>query len=323
MMKYKHNGSRSISHSDTIGIGKAIAIRVIEEFGEKYISTRFLDSGSTSSAFKVSSDRADYILKVSTPQCGKTASYESDFCLRSSIWNEDLPLAKPIATNTSLEIDIKAIWALDEFQTGSNPLRGKISTAVSYRLGELLRVIHNIPVSGHGRLENTRLKLRGVADTPETGLLTRFESPWPFSPKPLAHHPSVQEQPRLLEKLKPLESVLLDFIHDGSPTLVHSDLHEGQLLESNGKLTTLLDFNEAMVGRREWDLGSYLYFHGAQCFTDLLDGYSPNGDERSEIEDKATYASLLIALHHGNRGVILNRPHRIKASIHFLERVLS
>lgn len=281
-----------------------------------------MNSGSTSSAFKISTDRTDYILRVSTPHGGKAASYESDFALRSSIWNEDLPIAKPIATNTSVEISINAIWAIDEFRTGSNPLRGKISRAVSNQLGELLRVIHSIPVSGHGLLENNRLKLRGVADTPEAGLLTRFESRWPFSPEPLTNHPSVREQPHLLEKLESLESVLFDFVNDGSPTLLHSDLHEGQLLESNGQLTALLDFNEAMVGSREWDLGSYLYFHGTQCFADLLDGYAHNSGERSEFTDKATCASLLIALHHGNRGVVLKRPHRIKASVRFLESML-
>ncbi len=90
------------------------------------------------------------------------------------------------------------------------------------------------------------------------------------------------------------------------------------MLVNNSKLVALLDFNEAMVGRAEWDLGSYYYFHGRECLCDLLEGYTEDLNARSKLANEALYGAILIALHHGNRGEILGKPHRITASVQFL-----
>jgi hypothetical protein len=186
-------------------------------------------------------------------------------------------------------------------------------------------------------------------------MLTRFEQPWPFTKNELANHPSVKAKPSLYEKLLAQESRLRSFVSEGTPVVTHSDLHEGQILVDNGRLNALLDFNDAGVARCEWDFGSYLYFHGESALSDLVDGYTSEGvvsnsagsnstgsnstgsnstgsnstgskSTRSEIAakakllDRAKQAATLIALHHGNRGVVLKRPHRIAASVRFLEQ---
>ncbi|NND90562.1 MAG: phosphotransferase [Granulosicoccus sp.] len=178
--------------------------------------------------------------------------------------------------------------------------------------------MHDIPVSGYGRLENSTDKLTGSAQSAEVGLQMRYEAPWPFTFESLDDHPTVRALPSLKPKIHRMESDLLSFEQGSKPAINHSDLHEGQLLVSADSLTALLDFNDAFVGRREWDLGSYLYFHGSKCLGDLLDGYCRSTDDRSSLTDQAALASVLIALHHGNRGAILGRPHRIEASVKYL-----
>ena len=152
------------------------------------------------------------------------------------------------------------------------------------------------------------------------GMLSRLEAPWPFGGSRLADHPAVRMRPSLARPLASLESELTAFVHQSkAPVVTHSDLHEGQLLQQEGTLTAVLDFNDAVVGRPEWDFGSYLYFHGDACLCDLVDGYAISADERKSTVQRATLAAILIALHHGNRGVALQRPHRIEASVRFLE----
>jgi hypothetical protein len=159
---------------------------------------------------------------------------------------------------------------------------------------------------------------RGLCDNPIDGLLSRFESPWPFSETPLQSHPSVLNMPSLYPKLISIENELREFAESPDTVVVHSDLHEAQLLVTNDRLIALLDFNETMSGRAEWDFGSYYYFHGKECLNHLLEGYIDDTSARQKYAEQALYGAILIALHHGNRGVILNKPHRILASVRFL-----
>ena len=300
-----------------------LSVQILKRLGEAHRSTVYLESGSSSIAYRVVSDRSEYILRVASTNTGKVAKYESDFYLRSLLYREGHPVARPIATNVSLDIGLKKLWAFDEYHPGTHPKRGEIAPLVSRQLGSMLRFMHKLPVSGHGLFENSRTRLFGLSPTPETGMLSRFESPWPFTAVPLDKHPSVRDQPSLKSGIQRLKNELSAIVKKGRSAVIHSDLHEKQLILSNGRLSALLDFNEAGVGRPEWDMGSYLYFHGEKCLNDLLDGYTNNSLEKMELSYRSRLASILIALHHGNRGCILDRPHRIKASRQFLKGILS
>lgn len=300
-----------------------LSTHIINELGEVHVSTQYLESGATSAAFRVISDRSEYILKVANPNTGKTANYESDYQIRSKLFSAGLPVSRPVATNETMPIDAQEIWAFDEYKAGTHPIRGNVPGPASEQLGSLLRYMHSLPVSRFGQLENSVDSLTGVAASPELGLLTRFESPWPFSTVPLDNHPSIRLQPALKPELQRLESELTAFVHGAVPSVIHTDLHERQLIVRNGELVALLDFNEAGAGRPEWDLGSYLYFHGGECLKDLLNGYADNSTKIPELLYHSQLASILIALHHGNRGIVVERRHRIEASVKFLEGILS
>jgi len=299
-----------------------LSTEILKELGENHLSTSFLESGSTSAAYKVHSSQSVYILRIANPNVGKTASYESDFQLRNSLFGEGLPVAKPIATNESFNFAIKEVWAFDDYRAGNHPTRGKVAPLVSKQLGSMLQVMHKLPVSGFGRLENSRDAFVGIKKTPECGLLTRFESPWPFTTEALEDHPAVIHRPSLNRPLQRLRSELTVFVRDSKPSITHTDLHEGQFLVVDDGLSALLDFNEIVAGRSEWDFGSYLYFHGRECLSDLLDGYCSSSSEKADLTAYAGLAAILIALHHGNRGKVLGRPHRIEASVRFLEENL-
>lgn len=300
----------------------AVARAVISALDEHLISVKPLASGSTSDVFYLRSNRSEYVLKIANPHPGKRAIYSADAVVRKLLNKSGLPVACPIATDHTMCIDISAQWALDLYCEGRQLERGMIPAVISNQLGQLLFMLHKLPATGFGRLEDTRSAIRGKCSNPINGLLSRFESPWPFSSKSLGCHPSVRDDAGLLKKITSIEAALGNFPEGGEGVVVHSDLHEAQLLVSNNKLNALLDFNETMIGRREWDFGSYYYFHGRACLADLLEGYTDNISVRENYMDESLSAAVLIALHHGNRGEILGKPHRIKASVRFLNEQL-
>lgn len=301
---------------------KLIAEAAVLSLNEQLISIEYIDGGSTSKVFRVNSIESEYVLKIAKPSSGKTASYLSDYAIRKALSESGLPVAKPVFTDHLLSTGINGKWALDRYCLGSHPERGSIPSTISKQLGELLSALHRLSADGFGSLENTDLYFQGECDTPIEGLLSRFESPWPFSEKPLNCHPSVCADPALLERLSSIKEKLKCFPCGGARVIVHTDLHEAQILVSGDKLVALLDFNEAMIGRPEWDLGSYYYFHGRSCLADLLEGYTKDSSERSRLASEALIGATLIALHHGNRGEMLEKPHRIAASVRFLAKNL-
>lgn len=301
---------------------RLIAEVAVLNLNERLVSVEFMERGSTSEVFLVKSGTSDYVLKIAKPHPGKTTSYSSDFAIRQALGEAGLPVAKPISTDHSIPSGIDGKWSLDSYCQGAHPERGSIPSTISKQLGDLLRGLHDLPAKGFGSLENTHLYFQGHCDSPIEGLLSRFESPWPFSEKPLNLHPSVRADPTLLVRLSAMEAKLASFPNGGASVVVHSDLHEAQMLVDGEKLVALLDFNEAMVGRSEWDLGSYYYFHGRDCLCDLLEGYTEDLSARSKLARDALYGAILIALHHGNRGEILGKPQRIAASVQFLDHCL-
>lgn len=298
----------------------SIAMQVLTEFGEHPENIEFLTQGSTSTVFRLVTGQKIYILRIATPQQGKSVSYASDFAIRSALWQANQPVARPIATDQSIKTNNNVHWALDEFCQGAHPVRAKIAPAVSRQLGGLLRRLHELPATGYGQIRAFSECFKGRSSEPDKGMLARFESPWPFGNAPLSEHPAVQMHPFLLDFLQALEPQLISFVRDGHiSAVIHTDLHERQFLQHDNRLTAVLDFNDAIIGRCEWDFGSYLYFHGDTCLSNLLDGYTKRTEEKHLLTRQAQLAGILIALHHGNRGVVLQRSHRVDAAARFLE----
>ncbi len=312
-----------MTDSNELEKARSIALQATRDRGEILSDIFFLDSGSTSNAFLLTTECGDYVLRIANPRGGKSATYEADFAMRKAMSEAGLPVARPIATNQTVGFSTTAIWVLDEYIKGEHTGRGDVPPAVSRQVGELLRFLHDLTASRFGRLETVSNEFVGATDNPIEGMLMRFEQPWPFTHIRLEEHPAVQAIPALRVKLAALRDPLRTFVLESDPVVTHSDLHEGQLLINGDKLTGLLDFNDACLARREWDFGSYLYFHGEDCLSALLDGYTESSREKQYCWEQAKYAAILTALHHGNRGVVLDRPHRIAASAQFLLRQLS
>ena len=302
---------------------RTLAAKIVAELGYGMRSIEALESGATSRVFRLSSSAGEYVLRIANPNTGKQAKYECDYAIRKALHAKQHRIAAPIATHRDIRIPGGSIvWALDAYVAGASPPRGAVPAPVSQQIGKILRDLHALASTGYGPLENRRDQFSGLQDNAPDGLLRRFEQPWPLGPLALEHHPAVRQIRALEKPLRALKAELLRFSTNGARAVIHADLHEQQVLASGSELTALIDFNEALVARPEFDFGSYLYFHGEQCLADLLDGYGVTSGQQNPVRLDARLAAILIALHHGNRSVILQRPQRLAKVVAFLQEQL-
>jgi aminoglycoside phosphotransferase (APT) family kinase protein len=104
--------------------------------------------------------------------------------------------------------------------------------------------------------------------------------------------------------------------------LCHSDLHERQFICANDTLIALIDFGDATILDRHWDLGSVLYFHGERNFAAILEAYSNNIDEGPSCARLAASFSVAIALHHASRSRLPGKEHRLDRAIQWIRQII-
>ena len=61
-----------------------------------------------------------------------------------SLFQENVPVAKPIATNETFQIDITEKWAFAEYREGSHPNRGSIVDKFMVYRGQPVRAMEMI-----------------------------------------------------------------------------------------------------------------------------------------------------------------------------------
>ena len=282
-----------------------------------------LASGAQSDVWKIESRDERFALRIGQPRAGESNAYELDYGIRRRLVDLDAPVAAPVCTNRDVDAGVAAEWSLDSFVEGDSGTPGVLSRQVCRDLGATLAKLHRLPASGYGRMDNDRDRLNGDRLTPGEGLSSRLYRPWPFSGDQLADHPVANKIPELLTKLSDLEPELVAVVDPGgAPSVIHSDLHQGQFMHSRGRLTALLDFGEATAGPPAWDIGSFAYFHGWKRTQSLLEGYAEDEAERSNLEAAGRRFAVLIALHHAGRSVPLKQPERMAGAVRYLRENL-
>lgn len=71
----------------------------------------------------------------------------------------------------------------------------------------------------------------------------------------------MEVDPEFARTIAQLEGEIIDAL-DGPVGLLHSDLHNQHLLQTDGRLTGLLDFGDAFVGSIAWDFGLIVWYYG-------------------------------------------------------------
>ena len=280
---------------------------------------RHIGAGAQSQVWLIESDSGRYTLRIGVPRRGERNSYESEAAIRQELVRLGAPVARPVRTSRIVVTGAPRDWSLDEYVVGG-PKRPEKLTAQEYGdIGALLSKLHDLPAEGYGLLQNRGDVLAGEWRTPQEGILSRLDRPWPFTGEPLDTHPIITERPEFFERLRAIEPAILELV-EGVPrsSVLHSDLHPGQFLFHNGRLAALIDFGEAVAGPPFWDIASFAYFFGWGGAKQMLEGYARRQVSRRSLEAEGRLFAIVLALHHAGRAGPLNQPPRMEGAVRYL-----
>ncbi len=284
---------------------------------------RHIGTGAQSQVWLVESATKRYTLRIGVARTGETNSYESEFAIRQQLVDIGGQVAKPLFTNRDIEASTSVAWSLDEYVVGQPERLDRLTPAMCREVGELLAKLHNLPVEGFGLLQNRRDQLVGRQFSLRNGICDRLDRPWPFTGAAIEEHPVAVERPDLVQKLRDIEP-LLDALaeNESGASVLHSDLHRGQLIFHERRLAALLDFGDATAGPRAWDIASFAYFHGWRLTGHLIEGYETTSSVTASMLNDARLFAFLLALHHAGRAGPLGQPQRMDGALRYLSEHL-
>lgn len=301
----------------------SLATPVLARLNETPVQATFLAKGATCNVWKLRSTEQTYALRIIESK-ERVLDGEADAYIRASVLERGGRVVIPLLNSESTGHTLNGKrWCLEHFAKGSHPIRGALTKRVSVQLGETLAALHQIPVRNCGRpCSINEDVVVGEKIDPFEGVMQRFENPLPETWEESFRHPILATLPDLRGGILDCLREVSHRVRDQQYVLCHGDLHERQLICERDDLVALIDFGDATVLDRHWDLGSALYFHGEQVFSALFASYLSNSDGSQSCSKLAVSFSVAIAMHHASRSRLLDKQHRFAVATHHIRRVI-
>lgn len=263
---------------------------------------RYLGRGATCVVFTNGRE----VVRLATDTPGQTARFQVDAQIRQHLTRLSARTPAPLRVGT---LPSGRAFSLDSLARNPDGTPGPQGWR---EVGRTLKLLHALPHTGFGLLQDRSDELRGQADTAPAGINTRLHEVWPFTRDLLEHQPLIWKAPELHPLIKRLESELWDLTNLPS-SVCHTDLHAQQFhWQENGELETLLDFGEASIGPEAWDWASLAFFHGWEV-PELAAG---------EIDRHSVLFGLLLAFHRAAKAVQQGQDVRLQTAIRFAKGCL-
>lgn len=296
---------------------------ILAHLDERPRDVKFLAKGATCNVWQVQSFSRAYVLRI-IDQTERVLDGDLDKFIRNAVRENGGRAAAPQLNSEGTNQTINGQrWCLDEFAEGKHPQRGELSIQICQQLGKTLAALHKVPVSKCGQpfsIENDCII--GSKDKPFEGVRQRFENPLPETWNDGYLHPVMNAIPELKGEVLACLREVSERVQEYQSVLCHSDLHERQLICANDNLTALIDFGDAAILDRHWDLGSALYFHGELNFSTIFEAYSDINGSSQNCDRLASFFSVAIAMHHASRSRLPNKGHRLDRAIQWIRQVV-
>ena len=300
---------------------RTLASSILLLLGEHIVGFSFLSKGSTSHVWMIRSNLNTYALRVIDAD-ERVISGTIDSFIRNEITNRGGKTARPVLhSEMPNSVSDKKRWTLDEYVAGSHPEHGNLPLEVCRELGKTLAALHDIPVSQFGRpVKISNSAILGEKLNSLRGVMQRFENPIPETWETGFVHPVIAMKPNMASNILIQLQYVSDTLKENNHVLCHSDLHSRQLLCTGDKLNALIDFGDAMILDRNWDLGSALYFHGMDNFREIYNSYVGCSQIGGHDLGVAKSFSVAVAMHHASRSRLPGKGHRLERAVsHIIE----
>jgi len=236
---------------------------------------RMLAAGRSSQAWLVTADSRRSIARIPIPNSGRQTSYRSEQLIGERLAEAGHPVCR-WRTGIADDVECSIGPVLD-----GEPVEYEVDWASEFitDLAALLRDLHRLTATGWGPLENSSSVLRGVSASATDGIVDRWFHAlmWPFDGSDIESHPIASLESDLVSRLARMRDSI--FAASRAPFgVVHSDLHRQHLLNSDGRLSGVLDFGDAFVGSTAWDFALLRWYYGAANTDRVVEACEPGQD---------------------------------------------
>lgn len=304
--------------------------RFIEELLEYPVcEVKKLGSGATSTAWLVTCGSDQLVFRVTYHTTNRPITYQSEFLILRSLYEQGLPVPEPLYNSFDQVADFdKSIpaWALTRLIAGKPVLTHKLTIKVASQLGEFLRILHQLPCSNFGRLDEQSKSLKGQQISHIDGIRARWcwARLWPYDNHLLSEHPIATISPNLLNALSTVETRLWRITTQEEAVVNHSDLYGEHIFTSDENLTGVIDFGAAFIATPGWDFAVLAYYHGWEVVEVILKDYSQDGKSYSDLLQQARYLALVVGLYKFDKAVSARREaNKQQQIVQFLAETLS
>jgi aminoglycoside phosphotransferase (APT) family kinase protein len=278
-----------------VATDEAVARSILDALDLSGAQLSPLGLGLSSSAWRVSLAGRDLALRIALDRAGDAPSFRAEHVVMTRL--AALGAATPVPVGGSWE---RAGWSLPAFSlttlVAGRPLTAELDPGRIRQIALFLRTLHALPTVGFGpvlpdggvsgvagvsgvdgvggRVDAADAPLRGFATERTAGLLAWMGGAplWPFDESRLQAHPALLDRPELRTALETATVRIEAAERAGQAGLVHSDLHEENILDHDGHLA-FLDFGEAFIGATDWEFASLAYFLGWPVADRVLEAY--------------------------------------------------
>jgi aminoglycoside phosphotransferase (APT) family kinase protein len=232
-----------------------------------------LPDGLSSHAWRIRSMSGDLVLRLPVHVDDGVGSYPTEHALLARLTELGARVPAPIQGSWLIPGWSAGPFWLTSFVPGTR-LRPEPTDWAAAGIAAFLRLLHSIPATGFGPLVEVDGQLIGRSGHAEAGLVAAFEGLplWPFGGVQLDEHPALVDRPELASAIEGHALAIRRAALGGHPVIVHSDLHEENILEDDGRLG-FIDFGECFVGAAGWDIAAIAYFGGWPLAEGVLAAY--------------------------------------------------
>ncbi len=237
------------------------ARRVLAALGLDDSPLEPVGDGFASDAWRIERPDGPAVLRVANARGLVGVTYPMEHALLAHLSAAGAPVPGPIAGSWEIDGWDGPAFSVTDWAPG-RPLRSADHARAVPELVRFVRALRGVPVaSGYGALvADADGTLRGaVADRGEAIARWAERPMWPLDGSRLADHPAIGEDPSLVERMDAHEARIHEALTTGPTAIIHTDLHEENVLDDDGSLT-IIDMGEAFVGPRDWEIAAIGFF---------------------------------------------------------------
>jgi len=277
-----------------------------------------LGLGLSSSAWRVSPSQQDVsgrdlALRIALDSADPASTYRSEHLIMARLAAVGASSPTPVRGSWDLEGWPGPPFSLTTLVAGvpmPSPIGDPIDSGRIVQIADFLRALHALPVVGFGPVvpvpgpEEGDQALRGMATDRLAGLRTWMDGAplWPFDNSRLEEHPALRDRAELRQSVAEIGARIEAANGEGAACLVHSDVHEENILDDRGRLS-FIDFGEAFIGAIDWEFATLAYFVGWPAADQIMGAYCRPAEAASRVAALAVSFGLYRWWQDRQRGV--------------------